>query len=259
MKSPTRRRREFNLVLGALCAGALTGTRAQAVVARKYATMSLVGDMLTAVQRDSQTGTRINRNALTEIKVNGDIVDRAALGAVNDLIVKAEPTAKPLSLLIDEPVLYQQQARLFDGKFVRLPLDVVKAAKDGGATHMLLLTKHRANLSFPFTIGGRSGEGTASGLGFYIDPDRTVGDLGNDRSTEGFLGLYVHIRATVVELASELIVGDRDIVATKMYVNTRDGFGGLPWDALQPQQKVQAVAELLLKALRDDVPALLKS
>jgi hypothetical protein len=252
------RRRHIALGVGAICCGIGASARAQSAP-RRYATMSLVGDQLTAVERAVQVGSHISRNVLTEIKVSGDIIDRAALGVVNDLITKAEAKAKPLSLLIDEPVLYEQQARLFDGQFVRLPLDIVKAAKEGAATHMLLLTKHRANLSFPFTIGGRSGEGLASGLGFYIDPDRVVGDLGNDRSTEGFLGLYVHIRSTVVDLSSEQIVGDRNIVASKMYINTREGFGGLPWNALSPQQKVQAVAELLIQALRTDVPPLLKT
>jgi hypothetical protein len=251
-------RRHVNLALGALGCG--LGAVAQAQPApRRYATMSLVGDQLTAVERAVQVGSRISRNVVTEIKVNGDIVDRAALGTVNDLIARAEPAAKPLSLLIDEPVLYEQQARLFDGQFVRLPLDIVKAAKDGGATHMLLLTKRRANLSFPFAVGGRSGDGTASGLGFYVDPDANVRDLDNNRRTEGFLGLFVHLRASVVDLTTEAIVGDRDITATAPYINTREGFGGLPWNALPPQQKVQAVADLLLGALRSDVPPLLKA
>jgi hypothetical protein len=252
------RRRHVALGVGAICCGIGPSARAQ-TAPRRYATMSLVGDQLTAVGRAEQVGSHISRNALTEIKINGDIVDRAALGVVNDLIVKSEPTAKPLSLLIDEPVLYEQQARLFDGQFVRLPLDIVKAAKDGGATHMLLLTKQRATLSFPFDIGGRAGEGTANGLGFYVDPNRAVRDLNNNRRVEGFLGLYVHIRATVVEFASERIVGDRPIVASEMYINTREGFGGLPWDSLSPQMKVQAVAELLMKALRSDVPPLLNT
>jgi hypothetical protein len=252
------KRRHISLALGAWGSGFGVAAWGQPAP-RRYATMSLLGDQLTAVERGEQVGSRISRHALTEIKVKGDIVDRAALGAVNDLILKTDPTSKPLSLLIDEPVLYEQQARLFDGPFVRLPLDIVKAAKDGGASHMLLLTKHRANLSFPFTVGGRSGEGLASGLGFYIDSEKAVTDLGNNQVVDGFLGLYVHIRATVVELASERIVGDRNIVSTQMYINSRDGFGGLPWDALSPPQKVQAVAELLLKALRTDVPPLLKS
>lgn len=249
-------RRDVVCAAAALAAG--TASVAQSAP-RRYATMSLIGDQLVAVQRAEQTGSRIDRNALTEIKVNGDVIDRAALGVVNAQIVKADPAAKPLSLLVDEPVLYEQQARLFDGAHVRLPLTLVKAAKDGGASHLLLLTKHRAPLSFEFTRGGRTGQGTASGLGFFVEPDMAVQDLGNDRTTRGYLGLFCHIRATIVDLSTEAIVADRNIAETDLYLNTREGFGGLPWDALSPQQKTQAVASLMLKALADHIPAVLKA
>jgi hypothetical protein len=77
--------------------------------------------------------------------------------------------------------------------------------------------------------------------------------------TQGFLGLFAHLRTTIVDLSSEAIVADRTIVATDRYVNTREGYGGLAWDALPPQQKVRAVSELLLKTLRDNVPAVLQA
>jgi hypothetical protein len=250
-------RRTFLLALGAAAAAWSGAAVAQISAPRRYATMSLIGDMLHAIGRGEQTGSHMSRNTATEIKINGDIVDRAALGVVNEAIVKANPAAKPLSLLIDEPVLYEQQARLFDGKFVRMPLSLVKAAKDGGATHLLLLTKQRAPLSFQFTRGGRVGQGLASGLGFYVDGETGVRDLGNDNRTEGFLGLFVHVRATIVDLNTEAIVADRQITAAEPYLNTREGFGGLPWDALPPAQKVRAISDMLLTALRDNMPALL--
>lgn len=250
-------RRALAIALAATGAVGWGSAAAHSAAPRRYATMSLIGDMLLAIGRGEQTGSHMSRNTTTEIKINGDIVDRAALGVVNEAIVKADPGAKPLSLLVDEPVLYEQQARLFDGKFVRLPLSLVKAAKDGGATHVLLLTKQRAPLSFQFTRGGRVGQGMASGLGFYVDGETGVRDLGNENRTEGFLGLFVHIRATVVDLSNEGIVADRPITAGAPYINTREGFGGLPWDALSPAQKVRAVSDLLLTALRDNVPAVL--
>ena len=104
------------------------GAAAQTVAgARRYATMSLIGDQLIVVERQEVTGTRLDKNTQTEIKVGGDILDRAALGVVQDLIVKADAAAKPLALLVDEPVLYEKQSQLFDGKFVRLPTALAKA------------------------------------------------------------------------------------------------------------------------------------
>ncbi|HEU0307320.1 MAG TPA: hypothetical protein VFR30_10170 [Lysobacter sp.] len=256
---PTARmtRRSVGALLGALTAGAACGVARAQTPPRRYATMSLIGDALTAVQRQEVTGTRMDQNIRTEIKVNGDILDRAALGVLNGLIAENDPTAKPTALLIDEPVLYAKQEDLFDGKFVRLPKAIAEAAKAGGATHMLLLTKRRTALSFKF-LSGSAGQGSASGLGLYIDPHKRMQLVSTKEETEGFLGLYVHLRATVVDLASEAIVADTPVTLTEMYINVvSTGGGALPWDALPAAEKIRILSDLLTQSLRDKVPPLL--
>jgi hypothetical protein len=254
---PTRR--AFQAALAGLLAGVGVQAMSQTAAPRRYATMSLVGDMVVAVQRQEVTGTRMDQNIRTEITVNGDILDRAALAVLNDLIVKNDPAAKPTSLLIDEPVLYAKQEDLFDGKFVRLPKAIAEAAKSGGATHMLLLTKRRTRLSFKFHVGGRTGQGSASGLGFYIEPDLGVRLSDTKEETEGFLGLFVHLRATVIDLASEAIVADTPVTLTELYINVvSTGGGALPWDALPATEKVRLLSKLLTQSLHSNVPPLLK-
>lgn len=256
---PNCHRRGAMLALAAtLCSGPVL---AQGGGPRRYATMSLIGDALTAVERREQTGSRLDKNLQTPIKVGSDVLDRAALGVLNDLIARADPSAKPLSLLVDEPVLYEKQSQLFDGQFVRLPTSLAQAAKEGGATHLLLISKQRSPLNFRL-MDGRVGQGSADGLGFYLEPDMRLDNVGANQTTtsQGFLGLYVHVRATVVDLANESIVGDRPIVLTEMYTNIGpNARGALPWDALSPTQKVKAIGEMLMQALRDNVPALLKT
>jgi hypothetical protein len=253
---PVLRRR---LVLGTALGLAAASAGAQvSTPARRYALMSLVGDKLTAVERGEQTGSRLDKNLVTDIPVRGDVLDRAALGVINQLIVQADPAAKPLALLTDEPVLYEQQARLFDGKFVRLPSSLVKAAKDGGASHVFLVSKQRSTLNFRF-LDGRQGQGAASGLGYYLEPNLVIDDIDASKRTQGFLGLFVHIRLTVVNLASEAIVGDRDVAFTDLYLSTgARARGALPWDALSPTDKIKTISEMLMQALRDNAPALLK-
>jgi hypothetical protein len=258
MRMTTINRRDAALTLASTLAG--FGAAAQpAPGPRRYATMSLIGDQFTAIERQEKTGSRLDKNQQTEIKVGSDVLDRAALGVLNDLIVKADPAAKPLTLLVDEPVLYEKQARLFDDKFVRLPTSLIAAAKDGGATHLLLLTKQRTALNFRM-IDGRVGQGAAEGLGFYVEPDLNVRNLDANQEATGFLGVYVHLRATVVDLGTEAIVGDRSIVVTDLYTNTGpNAKRGVPWDSLSAKEKVKAIGEMLMKALRDNVPALLKA
>jgi hypothetical protein len=258
MNPQTINRRNAALALAAAVAG--VGTAAQQQGTRRYATMSLIGDQLVAVERQEVTGTRLDKNLRTEIQVGSDILDRAALGVVNELIVKADATAKPLSLLVDEPALYEKQSQLFDGKFVRLPTALGKAAKDGGATHLLLLTKQRSNLAFKF-VDTRTGQGTASGLGFYLEPDMKMRSLDSGARADGFLGLYVHIRATVVDLSNEAIVADAPIVVTDAYINTSAGNAqsAMPWDSLRAREKIKIISEMLMQALRDKVPSLLSA
>jgi hypothetical protein len=250
-------RRAATLGSIALMAATSRGAGAQTATPRHYALMSLIGDKFTVVVRGELTGSRLDRNPQTEIALNSDVFDRAALGVANDLIRRADPRANPTSLLLDEPALYEQQAKLFDGKFVRLPTAIVKVARDAGATHMLLITKHRATASFKL-VEATVGQGTLSGLGFYVEPDMRVHNINSNDSTTGFLGLYAVYRATVVDLATEAIVAERMATHTNLYTTTgAHAEGGHPWQALDAKAKVKVVADMLMRSLREELPPLL--
>lgn len=248
-------RRRFAAALPALPLAAWLPTRAQATP-RSYATMSLVGDMFTVVERREVTGTRIDRNGLAEVPIGSNVIDRALLGIVNNEIVKADPRAKPLTLLVDEPVLYAKQAQLFDGKFVRLPTALIQAAKDGGATHVLLLTKQEQRFGFKM-LTGNPGQGAGAGLGFYIEPTMQVRNRDSGEVAEGFLGLFAHMRATVVDLATEAIVGDRALVDNTLYIAVGNAPGAVPWDSLSAADKLKAISNLAMKTVREQLPPLL--
>ena len=233
------------------------GAAAQIVEARRYAIMSLVGDRFTVVERGEVTGSRLDRNPQTEIPLKSDIFDRAALGVVADLMRKSDPRANPTSLLIDEPALYAQQLRLFDNRFVRLPTSIVKASRDGGATHMLLITKRREQAAFKM-IDAVVGQGTLSGLGFYVEPQMRVGDIDTRQVGTGFLGVYAVYRLTIIDLATEAIVADRPVTFTNVYTNAAHGAkGGHPWQALDAKEKITVIADMLMQSLRQELPSLL--
>lgn len=249
-------RRRFAAALPALPLAAWLPSRSQAPAPRKYATMSLVGDMFYVVERREVTGSRLDRNAATEVRIGSNVMDRAVLGVVNELIVKADAQAKPLTLLIDEPVLYEKQAQLFDGKFVRLPSAVIQAAKSGGATHVLLVSKQRNRFAFTM-LDGSPGQGAGDGLGFYIEPEMLVKNRDSGEVAEGFLGIYTHMRATVIDLANEAIVADRPLLATSLYLAIGKAPGARPWDALSATDKLKAIADLAMKTVREQLPPLL--
>jgi hypothetical protein len=249
-------RRRFAAVLPALPLAAWLPAAAQTTARRKYATMSLVGDQFTVVERREVTGTRIDSNGVAEVRIGSNVMDRAVLGVVNELIVKADPQAKPLTLLVDEPVLYQKQAQLFDGKFLRLPTALIKAAKDGGATHVLLISKQRS--AFGFTMqNGRPGQGVGEGLGFYIEPLMEIRSGKTGELAEGFLGLFAYLRATVVELATEEMVADRPMLGNNVHIAVGNAPGAVPWDSLSANDKLKAIANLAMKTVREQLPPVL--
>jgi hypothetical protein len=251
-----RSRRAFATLLPVLPLAAWLPLRAQAPAPRKYATMSLVGDQFTVVERREVTGTRIDRNGVAEVRIGSNVMDRAVLGVVNDLIVKADPQAKPLSLLVDEPVLYEKQAQLFDGKFVRLPSALIKVAKDGGATHVLLVSKQIQRFAFTM-LHSNPGQGEGEGLGFYVEPFMWVRSVETGEVAEGFLGLFAHLRATIVELATETIVADRPMVGNDLYLAIGKAPGAVPWDSLTANDKVKAIANLAMATVRKNLPPVL--
>lgn len=240
-----------------LIAAAASGAAAQNLESRRYATMSLVGDRFTVVERGEVTGSRLDRNPQTEIPLKSDVFDRAALGVANDMIRKADPRANPNNLLIDDPTLYAQQQRLFDSRFVRLPTSIAKASREGGATHMLLITKHREQAAFKM-IDSIVGQGTLSGLGFYVEPQMRINDVNSQQTGDGFLGVYAVYRLTIVDLATEAIVADRPVTFTRIYTNIAPGAkGGHPWQALDAKEKITVIADMLMQSLRQELPSLL--
>ena len=250
-------RRVATLCLAAALAAATFGAAAQTSEPRRYALMSLIGDSFTVVERQELTGSRLDRNAQTEIPLKSDVFDRAALGVANDLLRKADPRANPTSLLLDEPALYAQQQKLFDGRFVRLPTAIVKAAQGGGATHMLLITKDRTQADFKM-LDARVGQGSLAGLGFYVEPDMRVRNVDSKESTTGFLGVFAIYRVTIVELATEAVVGERNVAFTKIFTTTgAHAKGGHPWLALDAKEKLKVIADMLMQSLRVELPPLL--
>lgn len=259
MKAMSRKlsRRAATLGLIATMAAASASALAQAATPRRYALMSLVGDAFTVVERQEQTGSRLDRNAQTEIPLKSDIFDRAALGVVTELIRRADPSANPTSLLLDEPALYEQQAKLFDGRFVRLPTSIVKAARDAGATHMLLITKFRAPASFRM-LDATVGQGMLRGLGFYVEPEMRINNVQTQETATGFLGVYALYRVSVVDLLTEAIVDERVVNFTDLYTTTGSRANREhPWVALDAKEKIKVIAEILMQTLREQLPPLL--
>src|SRR5258706_2268180 len=137
---------------------------------RKYAVLSLIGDVMLISEWVPSTGARVDPNVKEFIPISEGVFDKAALLSVNNAIKAVDPAANPVLLFARERLLYEEQNRMLDagGKSIELLQHVRGLLAGTGATHLILITKLRneARLQMAHTPVG---SGPLEGVGFYTD------------------------------------------------------------------------------------------
>jgi hypothetical protein len=226
--------------------------------ARRYAALSLLADQFDVVYARESTGSHFDRNRRRSFDAGAGTFDRIALQAVQRALQSAEPgTQLTMLSLPTTSRLYQEPDRIFDGKSVVLPGAVVDALDTAKATHLLLLTKVRADALVPL-VDGATGFGTVRGLGFYVDANTRFTLRSTGETSAGVLAPFAYMRLSLVDVATGDIVRDQLVRAMRPYfaagVSVVD-----PWDVLNADQKVEALKQLLESEVGKAVPTLIGS
>jgi hypothetical protein len=219
--------------------------------------MSLVGDGLLVVRHRPVTGTSLPDSVHEFLPVKDPIFDRTVLLAVDDAVHKADPGAKTL-LLGGNAALVDAQSKALDaGDPARAIAEAVRARLPAtGATHLILVVKSRHPAQIEFA-GSYVGSGRLQGLGYYMDdailpPNR---DTTGDKNT-GLLAPFAYFEVALVDLASGKVLGEKSVFAAHS-VSERYSDTLSPWDALQPEQKISYVRDLLRQEVGPAVAAVL--
>jgi hypothetical protein len=223
--------------------------------ARRYAALSLLADQFDVVSARESTGSHFDRNRRRSFEAGAGTFDRLALQAVQRALQKTEPAAQLTMLSLPTTSrLYQEPERIFDGKSVVLPGAVVDALDAAKATHLLLLTKVRADVRIPL-VDGDTGYGTVRGLGFYVDGNTRFTLRNTGETSAGVLAPFAYMRLSLVDVATGDVVRDQLVRSMRPYfvagVSVVD-----PWDVLDAEQKVDALKRLLENELAKAVPTL---
>lgn len=222
-----------------------------------YALLSLVGDELRVVGAEGTTGTRLSANATETLDVSAAGFDRSALRALLPAIQKLRPGSRLVPLLVQRRDFYASQSEQLPGRGADLPGDLIASAKDAGATHLILVHKHRAPARLPlrdFDVG----TGALRGLGFYLDRVTPLRIQGTSLVSEGFLAPYVHLRVSLIELSSGNVQASQTRVRAEVIAADRDGRpGGDPWALRDDRAKLEILRELLTSGVSDAVTQLL--
>ncbi|QJR16856.1 hypothetical protein [Usitatibacter palustris] len=223
--------------------------------ARRYAVASLIGNEILVVgSRASTLGTKVDRNDRQVMPINDEVLDKSVLLSVDAAMKAAQPGSAPILLDIRDARLFSLQERaLDDPKAMRELLEAVKPVADRrGATHLILVTKHRDQALMQFG-NAAIGQGKVEGLGFYLDRSARTYAADGARG-RGFFGSFAYIKVTLFELATMKVVLE-EVAKKSRAVTAGRGRGVVdPWSALSAHEKVDELRWLIDEAMKQAVP-----
>ncbi len=227
-----------------------------------YAVLSLVGDRLGIVINEPSTGSHLDRNRReAPVAVTGDVFDGAVVAVAAQGIAKLVPGAQLAALNTRSPALFQDQEQHFrvTAGLVNWPEAIGAALSAQKATHLVLVTKHRAATRVEFLDSG-TGSGSLEGLGFYVDGTTRLYDVDSGKRGQGFVAPYFYAKMSLIDVGSRRLIKSQTIAATAAVSSAQAEVAtGGPWEALSPAEKVNAIRSLIQAEVARAVPLLFKA
>lgn len=242
-------------IIAALLLAAI-GSASAAEEDRVYAIVSLLGDGLSIVVRENSTGSNINRNARTFVKLETPALDRAALFAADDAIKAASPGAKRVLLEVHDPAAYAAQSRALEegGGIGPVLLALGATVAQSKATHLMVFTKQRHDAVLRLRDGS-VGSGRLEGLGFYVDRAMRTQNPDTGEYYLGFLSPFAYFRVSLIEAATGKLLGEESVIASDAHASTSNVH---PWDTLNSQEKMSALQAMVRQEAGRAVTTLLQ-
>jgi hypothetical protein len=244
-------------IVGLMASAVLPGPALRAQARPKYAALSLIGDRIEVVIPQMTTGASTSRNLREGWDDPAGSFDKIALGALSAAYEKSQGPGAALTMLALPPgPLHQRSDELLEGRQARLPTHLLNALQGVGATHLLLLLKHRGDARVPIREG-HIGIGKVRGLGFYVDPIYESINVESRESSTGFLAPFVYLRLVSIDLAAGVVAKEQFVQSMDMLPRRNDGMVREPWDLLDSRQKSEHLRGMLERELERVLPPLL--
>jgi len=251
----------MKFILGLVIAGVLwtnsvvadpdTGTR-------RYAALSLLGDSLTIVTYQPAVGSYLDRNLHQSYPLPNSIIDRMALVAVNDALVKIDPQTQPILLSLAPSRVNPELSNFEDGQRFDPGAALDQALKQQSATHLVLVTKYRG--AADLTAFHKSmGSGELEGIGFYMDQLKWTSPFDNGGRGRGFLAPYAYFKVSLIDLATFTVLKHQLVTSGIVYSSGGSQDSANAWYALSASEKMKVLGSLIASGIADAVPALVKA
>lgn len=254
----TRRRTCLALPMALSLAALGLPAQAAAPDIRSLGVFSLLGETLQLVFAGEATDSRLDRNLRESLNTKDVGFDQAALRAVRQVMGTQYPRARLQLFRATQPLAPAEQRALADGATrAELPAWIVNTIQSGQLSHLLIITRHRGDASFPVSDGFSIGRGGVEGIGYYLDNSTELKNLSTGKPSIGFLGSYAMVRVQLLDAQSGDVLGSQDVRVGQIHAGRNDEEVANIWNALSPAEKVEVLRTLVEKNVARVLPAVL--
>lgn len=231
---------------------------------RKYGILSLAGDAISTVTYVPEIGKRTDTNDKQTYSLGGNTAfDESAIRAASAAVQALQPQAGRFLMLSTDAELHTMQNAMFDDPAANQGnRDFLKSLwKDQGLTHLILVTKYRADAELKFT-NESGGTGKIEGLGFYMDNrvQVTSHDEAQNRheSSQGVLMPFAYVKLRLINAETLAVEREVRLKQSELVTYKNDKERALrTWQALSAKEKTEFLDRLLRDAVASGVPRLL--
>ena len=241
---------------------AFAATLAMPVVAnepvRTYAAISLIADGLRHVGHEASTGSLLSTNPVEVVPLGFDVLELPALRAVLGAVMASDTKGKVMPLKITDAAVYKRQAVMVSGDKASLPDDMLAPLKQAGVTHLVLVTRHRAEARMDAGTA-KLGTGWVEGVGFYLDRETPIKAIGQSELTTGYIAPFVYLRVALIDMQSLKVVSTQVSTAGRVITASNRNVGADPWTILSDAEKIETLKSMIQGQIADAVSKLLAS
>ena len=220
----------------------------------------LLGDGVEVTVNDSApTDTRVARERRETYEFRQIGFDTIAGRELRAAFARELPDAKVSVFNVGAAIPAAEQRVIAQGAHDgALPEWLLKVVQERRLSHVLLLTRQRAEVLLRTADGDSIGRARADGIGFYIDPLFDLKDVETGVISRGALGVHAFVELTLMDTDSakvvrSTIVREQRLIGSKVDMTVTD-----PWNYLTPEERVLALRESLERGLRRALPGFLK-
>jgi hypothetical protein len=225
-----------------------------------YAILSLVGDRLEVVSARSQVGSLLDTSVRMDLELSDASADNAVVQAVGKALKANVPNAEISQLNTRSKVLFEKYSTLFSetNGVLTIPEAIRSALEKEGATHFVLVTKHRQSADDKLARAASSSV-RMEGLGFFTSTETKTRSIDTGVVNGGYIAAYAYLKISIADAVSGRLNGTAFIADSQALGPANGGrVVGLVWEAITMQERLDSLALLVSREAARVIPSALR-